>query len=140
MFFIENSKILLGPEKLSEIFLQLHISERSGRGVPQIIESYGKNAFDFRKNSIAVNIPFNWINKVKSSIAIEAQTATALNATREKILAAMRNNPNIKREQIAHVIGLKISSIDFNIRFLKEHGYIERIGSKKSGYWKVKEV
>lgn len=127
-------------EKLSEIFLQLHISERSGRGVPKIIESYGKNAFDFRKNSIAVNIPFNWINKVKSSIAIEAQTATALNATREKILAAMRNNPNIKREQIAHVIGLKISSIDFNIRFLKEHGYIERIGSKKSGYWKVKEV
>ena len=27
-------------EKLSEIFLQLHISEKSGRGVPKIIETY----------------------------------------------------------------------------------------------------
>lgn len=32
-------------EKLSEIFLQLHISEKSGRGVPKIIEIYGKEAF-----------------------------------------------------------------------------------------------
>ncbi len=32
-------------EKLSEIFLQLHISEKSGRGVPKITEIYGKEAF-----------------------------------------------------------------------------------------------
>jgi len=44
-------------KKLSEIFLQLHISEKSGRGVPKIIEIYGKEAFDFRKNSIVVTIP-----------------------------------------------------------------------------------
>ena len=31
-------------EKLSEIFLQLHISEKSGRGVPTIIDTYGKEA------------------------------------------------------------------------------------------------
>ena len=35
-------------EKLSEIFLQLHISEKSGRGVPKITEMYGKDAFSFR--------------------------------------------------------------------------------------------
>ena len=29
-------------KKLSEIFLQLHISERSGRGVPRIVKQYGK--------------------------------------------------------------------------------------------------
>ena len=37
-------------EKLSKIFLQLHISEKSGRGVPKIIEAYGKEAFTFREN------------------------------------------------------------------------------------------
>ena len=48
--------------KLSDIFLQLHISEKSGRGVPKIIETYGKECIEFRKNSIVVKIPFNWIN------------------------------------------------------------------------------
>ena len=33
-------------EKLAEIFVQLHISEKSGRGVPKIVEIYGEDAFD----------------------------------------------------------------------------------------------
>ena len=50
-------------EKLSEIFLQLHISEKSGRGVPKITEVYGKDAFTFRENSIVVTIPFTRIRE-----------------------------------------------------------------------------
>ena len=45
--------------KLSEIFVQLHISEKSGRGVPRIVGVYGRNAFEFTDNSIVVKIPFN---------------------------------------------------------------------------------
>lgn len=37
---------------LSEMFLQLHISKRSERGVPRIIDTYEKSVFDFRENSI----------------------------------------------------------------------------------------
>ena len=55
-------------EKLSEIFLQLHISEKSGRGVPKITEMYGKDAFSFRENSIVVTIPFERINKVGNKV------------------------------------------------------------------------
>lgn len=43
---------------LSDIFLQLHISERTGRGVPKITEVYGKETYEFRENSIVVSIPF----------------------------------------------------------------------------------
>ena len=46
-------------KKLSEIFLQLRISEKSGRGVPRIVKEYGREAFSFRDNAIAVAIPFN---------------------------------------------------------------------------------
>ena len=35
--------------KLSEIFLQLHISEKTGRGVPKITEKYGKDAFELER-------------------------------------------------------------------------------------------
>jgi hypothetical protein len=37
-------------EKLSEIFLQLHISEKSGRVVPTSVDTYGKEAIIFREN------------------------------------------------------------------------------------------
>ena len=46
-------------KKLSEILLQLHISEKSGRGVPRIVSEYGQDAFEFRDNAIVVTIPFN---------------------------------------------------------------------------------
>lgn len=71
-------------QKLSDIFLQLHISERSGRGVPKIIEIYGKDVFDFRKNSIVVNIPFNRINRLGNNVG---------NKSDKKLL-------NLRRKQI----------------------------------------
>ncbi len=46
-------------QKLSDIFLQLHISERSGRGVPKITEVYGEDHIELRENSIVVTIPYD---------------------------------------------------------------------------------
>ena len=45
-------------QKLSDIFLQLQISERSGRGVPKITELYGEDCIELRENSIVVTILF----------------------------------------------------------------------------------
>jgi len=45
-------------EKLARIILQLHISEQTGRGVPAIVDAYGKDAFRFSENNIKVTIPF----------------------------------------------------------------------------------
>jgi len=122
-------------QKLSEIFLQLHISERSGRGVPKIIDSYGKDVFDFRENSIVVNIPFNWINNVGDKVGDKRP----LNDRRKKILEEIRNNPNVTQAQLSKIIGIGLTAIENNIRFLKENEYIERVGSNKTGYWKIKE-
>lgn len=46
----------------------MHISEKSGRGVLKIIETYGKGAFTFRENSIVVTIPFQRIKKVRNRV------------------------------------------------------------------------
>ena len=48
-------------QKLSDMFLQLHISERTGRGVPKITGVYGQETYEFRENSIVVSIPFTRI-------------------------------------------------------------------------------
>ena len=49
-------------EILASIFLQLRLSERSGRGVPKIVEAYGRDSIKIEKNFIVVTIPFNRIN------------------------------------------------------------------------------
>ena len=121
-------------QRLSDIFLQLHISERSGRGVPKIIELYSKDVFEFRENSISVNIPFRRINHAKNKV----KGIESLNDRRKKILEELRNNPNLTIVQLSEVIGVGVTATENNIKFLRENGYIERIGSKKGGYWKVK--
>lgn len=45
-FFKEHS--IPVNEKLSELFLQLHISEKTGRGVPTIASAYGKMLLIFQ--------------------------------------------------------------------------------------------
>ena len=45
-------------EKLAKIILQLHISEQTGRGVPAIVDAYGRETFRFTENNIKVTIPF----------------------------------------------------------------------------------
>ena len=54
-------------QKLSDIFLQLHISERSGRGVPKITEIYGRENIGIKENSIVVTIPFEHIESDKEN-------------------------------------------------------------------------
>lgn len=53
---------------MASIFLQLRLSERSGRGVPKIIGRYGKEAIKIEKNRIVVTIPFERIDTVGFNI------------------------------------------------------------------------
>ena len=124
-------------EKLSEIFLQLHISEKSGRGVPKIIETYGKEAFTFRENSIVVTIPFERISKVGNKVGNKVENKAKLNARRQRIITEIRDNPNITTDELQKILGISNTAVEKNINFLKENGYIDRIGAKKNGYWKI---
>ncbi len=127
-------------QNLSDVFLQLHISERSGRGVPKITEIYGDNAFEFRENSIVVTLPFNTIDAdVADKTVYKVVDNGFLNTTQERLLQELRNNPNLTQPQLASIMGLGKTAIQNNIAFLKKNGYIERVGANKRGYWKVIE-
>ncbi len=125
-------------QKLSDIFLQLHISERSGRGVPKITEVYGVDAIDLRENSIAVTLPFAFVGeKVVDKVAYKPTDKIKLNSTQEKILELIRDNPDITQPQLEVKVGVGRTAIQNNIAFLKKNGYIERVGANKRGYWNV---
>ena len=124
-------------EKLSEIFLQLHISEKSGRGVPKITEVYGKDAFSFRENAIVVTIPFERISRIENKVENKVGNKKSLNLRRQKIISEIRDNPNITIAELHQILGISETAISNNIMFLKKYGYIERVGSRKAGYWKI---
>ena len=116
------------------MFLQLHISEKTGRGVPTIISKYGKRSIKISNNTIIVTIPFNRINKVGDKVGDKS-----LNNSEIKVLAEIRNNPNVTKPQLEVLCNLGKTSIDNCISLLKKKKYIERVGARKNGYWKVIE-
>ena len=114
----------------------LHISEKTGRGIPVISSEYGEGAFDFSDNDITVTIPFNFINEVGNKVGNKTEEH-GLNDSQTKVLAEIRNNSNITKKELTVVCRLGRTSIDNAIAVLKKRGFIERVGSNKSGYWKA---
>ena len=45
-------------QALSDIFIKLHITEHTGRGIPKIVDAYGKETIRFNENSIVVTLPY----------------------------------------------------------------------------------
>lgn len=115
--------------------MQLHISERSGRGVPKIIKAYSKEVFEFRENSIVVTIPFNWLDKNRNNFKKEYQNK--LDKRKNEIIKTIKKNPSVTQIQLTTIIGVSLTTIENDIRILKQLGYIKRIGSNKTGYWQL---
>ena len=128
-----NGSSLPVNEILANIFLQLRISERSGRGVPKIVGVYGREAINIERNRITVTIPFNRIN-VNTFDTVSIKTT---NKTEDKIIELIRDNPNITITQIMIKTGLSDPGVKKNLKQLKEKGIIKRIGFRKKGYWEV---
>lgn len=103
--------------------------------MPKIIETYGREAFTFRENSIVVTIPLHRIKKVGNKVG----NKKGLNARRQRIITEMRDNPNITTSELHQILGISETAVENNLTFLKENRYVERVGSKKTGYWKVLE-
>ena len=105
----------------------------------KIIETYGKEAIEFRENSIVVKTPFNWINVVGNKVGnkVGNRKDKGLTNNRQLILQEIRNNPNITTVQLSKAINISETAIDNNLKYLKENGYIKRNGSNKTGYWEI---
>lgn len=127
--------------ELAEIFLQLRISERSGRGVPRIVDTYGRDAFRIEEDFIQVFIPFAFersFGVLKENDSTPKRKSSERMAELENIiLQQMRHNANVTTEQLMVLTGLKKTAVQNYLRRLASEKKIERVGSKKTGYWKV---
>jgi ATP-dependent DNA helicase RecG len=57
--------------------------------------------------------------------------------TVEKILQEIIRNPKITQKELERITGLSRRGIEWNLTKMKEKKLIRRIGSDRSGYWKI---
>ena len=132
-------------EILASIFLQLRLSERSGRGVPKIVEAYGRDSIKIEKNFIVVTIPFNRINVTPFELNEGADSDNPESSVKGsvkgsvKIIEMMKENPEITIPMMAESLRLTTRAVEKNVARLQAKGVVKRIGPDKGGHWEVIE-
>lgn len=128
--------------ELAEIFLQLRISERSGRGVSKIVDTYGKNSIEIAEDFIKVTIPFSKERIFGNSISEQnndQKRVTKKEKNKVLIINEIRHNASITTKEMMDLTGLKKTAIQNYLKELKDDGVIKHVGSNKAGYWKIIE-
>lgn len=103
--------------------------------------------FEFKENWFQPEVLGEYISALSNAAAFQkikkvgknVGDKKGLNARRQRIIIEMRDNPNITTSELHQILGISGTAVENNLTFLKENGYVERIGSKKTGYWKVLE-
>lgn len=126
------------PE-LARMFIQLHISEATGRGVPRIVKAYGKSAYEFGDGFIVTTLTYNRINTVVEDEVVEEpeDAYMVLSDGQKKILLELQKNPSLTIDELMRICNLSHSGVAKNLNTLKSKGILERRGNRRSGYWKI---
>ena len=132
---------------LADIFARLGYMERQGSGLSKIRTAY-ENAANyqpgleptFRSNRVEFTVKLPNLNfKASSNEALNEAINEALNDNQKMLLDMLRNDPTITQKEIIERVSLSRSTVQRMIKELSELGRLERIGSKKTGSWIVKE-
>lgn len=66
-----------------------------------------------------------------------AKTPLVLTETEEKIITAMRKNPQIMQTELAEHVNLSVDGVRYVIKKLKARGILSRKGSNRYGSWQI---
>lgn len=111
-----------GVDRMYREMAEASLPEPEYKDVSFMLIATVRNSINITKND-PVNDPVN--------------APVKLNKTQQSILDIIIKNPNITREEIAIKSKKSLATIRRCIAELKEKGIIARVGSAKTGYWKV---
>ncbi len=90
--------------------------------------------FDYETSEDGFSFVFYRPNAINKTPLV---AETILRTSDYKVLNVLRDNPNLTREQIASLICMDKRTVQRKLNTLVANGFIIRIGSKKTGYWKI---
>ncbi len=77
------------------------------------------------------------LSAIESSSTLPKNEGLKLTILDQAILSLIAQDPYITNAMLADKTGKSLSSIERRIRFLKDNKLIERVGAKKTGYWRL---
>ena len=138
---------------LADIFSRIGYMERQGSGLGKICAAYESAAnyrpgldpvFRSNRAEFTVELPnLNYNVTADEALndalneALNGKLNITLNYSERKILELINSNPEIMQTEIIEKSGFSRPTVQRYIKILSEKGCIERVGGKKSGYWKV---
>ena len=139
---IEKTEFLNGymspkSPQLMKIFRDLGFVEHMGTGIIRILSKYDSSIFSFSSNFIKVAIPYSF--KTNSEVINEnsIDNFKEISKRQKRIIEIIRNNASITQEEMASILNISRFTIIREIKVLEEKGIIKRIGSNKTGNWKI---
>lgn len=131
---------------IAEVFSRMKIIESWGTGIKRMFSSckeYGVREPELLEigDSFRVNLyrPSYDETPKSSSKSSSKGSPKDLNSTQQKIVELIQENPKITQAEMAEVIEISKRAIQKSIKEMIDADIIEREGSSRKGYWKIKE-
>ena len=132
-------------ELLADVFFKAGLIESWGRGTlkiineckaknipePKFVGEFGGFSVTFTKSTKREEFEQEKINWLVDGLV------DGLVESQKQILKYVQENPSISKRILADKIGISTTAIDKNIEVLKEKDLLMRVGSAKSGHWKI---
>lgn len=125
-----NGEFNILNKELYLILVELGYIDPNISLLSEINNKYGINSFKTIGNNLIITIPFNQFNSKKSDVNQN------LSPLEKVILDEIRINNDVTIKELMLKTNKSKSWVERNIKFLKEKGYLARVGSKKTGGWR----
>lgn len=133
---------------IAHVFYLAGFIESWGRGIEKICSACEKDGvpqpiFTINPGDIMVQFtaPQNRVVRSVTSEVTEKVTdkvTVPLNEKESRLLALLSEDPAYTSAELAKLLSLSRKTVSVRLKSLKEKGMIERIGSSRKGYWKIK--
>ena len=137
---IDNIPSIRRNPIICDLFSRLKFMERRGSGLRKIIDQYPEDAapiFRSTEQSFVVILKNMNYAKLSTPNGDEIGVDNGVNSHADLILNIILVDPKITQKNISIKTGLSIRTVSREIRELRDTGIIQRIGSDRSGYWKI---
>ncbi len=124
---------------LADIFARMHFMDRRGSGFDKIINGTNR-LFNDGKNHVEFFATETYFSVVIYNANYKYDTVNdTVNDTEKLIIKHIIENNEVTIDELVNLCNKSRRTITRNIKTLRERGIIERVGSDKSGYWKVNQ-
>ncbi len=126
-------------QRMQNMFRMIGYGENLGSGFPLILNAWNEKHWlkpELQEQPELMQVKLT-LHVQPDPINDPINGPIKLTERQELILQMFAEDKSLSRERICEKTGLSDGTIKREIAFLKKSGYLERIGSLKTGYWKV---